>query len=324
MGDPDPRTDYLPLPYPMTDRGTVRKVGVEIELSGLNEVRVARILRDICGGTIDRTGAYELRLRDSTLGTIKVYLDTAYRDRVTSEIADVGMSMARAVVPVELVFPPLPASSLATLDDIREALRRAGASGSRNGLFLGFGVHFNPEWRAPELAAILPVLRAFAFLEDYLRDTDQIDPARRVLPFVDPYPRRLVDALAADPPGSIEALIDLYLSLTPTRNRALDMLPAFKELMPEKVRGGMGGGISARPTFHYRLPDCRIDEEGWTLAYEWNRWVLVENVASHPTLLGTLAEDWKAHRASWITSRFDWPRMVAKRLAAAGLVEERA
>ena len=38
--------------------------------------------------------------------------------------------------------------------------------------------------------------------------------------------------------------------------------------------------MSARPTFHYRLPNCRVDEPDWRIAHEWNAWVTVEALAA--------------------------------------------
>jgi hypothetical protein len=38
--------------------------------------------------------------------------------------------------------------------------------------------------------------------------------------------------------------------------------------------------INARPTFHYRLPDARVSDPGWSIAPDWNRWVAVERVAA--------------------------------------------
>jgi hypothetical protein len=49
--------------------------------------------------------------------------------------------------------------------------------------------------------------------------------------------------------------------------------------------------VKPRPTFHYRLPDCRIDEPGWRPSVDWNRWVAVERLAEDPERLGELAAD---------------------------------
>ena len=43
--------------------------------------------------------------------------------------------------------------------------------------------------------------------------------------------------------------------------------------------------INGRPTFHYRLPDARLSDPGWSIAPDWNRWVA--SSASPPTASGS-------------------------------------
>jgi hypothetical protein len=89
-------------------------------------------------------------------------------------------------------------------------------------------------------------------------------------------------------------LIDDYLDASPSRNRELDMLPLFAHLDHDRVRARLPyEKISARPTFHYRLPDSRVDDPAWTIAADWNRWVEVERLACDPARLVRLAA---AHR----------------------------
>jgi hypothetical protein len=49
--------------------------------------------------------------------------------------------------------------------------------------------------------------------------------------------------------------------------------------------------IKARPTFHYRLPDSRVDDPKWSFACEWNRWVEVERLAENPDHLRALSDE---------------------------------
>ena len=102
--------------------------------------------------------------------------------------------------------------------------------------------------------------------------------------------------------------IDVYLEETPSRNRGLDMLPFFCQIDEDCVLRALGNGaasIHPRPTFHFRLPDCRVDEADWRLAHEWNRWRLVEVVAADAALLEHLARDWLRHRRG-ASSIGDW------------------
>src|SRR3954463_16744587 len=87
---------------------------------------------------------------------------------------------------------------------------------------------------------------------------------------------------------------DDYLTHNPTRNRPLDMLPLLAFNVPGLMeRPGLAGQkVRPRPTFHYRLPDSSIDEDGWSIAEEWGRWVLVERLADDPTLAARFAREY--------------------------------
>ncbi len=53
--------------------------------------------------------------------------------------------------------------------------------------------------------------------------------------------------------------------------------------------------VKARPAFHYRLPDCKVNEAGWTAAAPWNRWVFIEVLAEDRALLAELIDAWREH-----------------------------
>jgi hypothetical protein len=79
---------------------------------------------------------------------------------------------------------------------------------------------------------------------------------------------------------SWDEFVDDYMRHNPTRNRGLDMLPVFAWVDEARVRAQLPDPrIKRRPTFHYRLPSCRIDDQNWTFAADWNRWVLLERIA---------------------------------------------
>ena len=115
----------------------------------------------------------------------------------------------------------------------------------------------------------------------------------RLLPAVERYPeayvRRVLD------PGyrpSANQLIDDYLTANPTRRRPLDLLPVLAEIDGERVRRTLGGDDTkaARPAVHFRLPSSRIDHPDWTLASEWNRWILIEQLSSERDYLAAMCE----------------------------------
>jgi len=326
-----PRDRFLELCPMRTVDDRPRCTGVEIEFGGMTEREVARLVADEIGGQPREAGPHEVIVEGTEWGDVEVCLDTSFREKAGNSLADLGLELGRAVVPVEIVTPPLAAAQMPHLEKLRGTLRKAGAQGSREGFFLGFGLHLNPEIAAPTVEAILPVTRAFALIEDWLRKADPIDPSRRLLPFVDPYPRAFIDQLASEAPGwSLAEFIDAYLAASPTRNRGLDMLPCLRHLDETRVTAGLDASralgssdkqVSARPTFHYRLPDCRIDEGGWRLAYEWNRWVIVERLAADTAALDALAQDWLDYRYALTTTRGDWFAHLEERLGDLALWE---
>ena len=327
LTDRIPRDRFLPLPRTRTDSGSPRRTGIEIEFAALTETEVATIITRRFGGVVMPVSRYELRVEESSLGALQIYLDTALRKGRASAFAQFGLELGREVIPVEIVTDPLEEHRLPELDLLREELRLAGALGSGGGLLLGFGVHFNVEIIAPRVDSMRPVLTAFALIEDWLRLSHPMDGSRRLLPFVDPYPRRFVRRLLdLDPAAPLGDLIDLYLETTPTRNRSLDMLPLFRHLDEARLVRSIPNErqVSARPAYHYRLPDCRVDEPDWTLAFEWNRWVLVERLAGDGPLLARLAEGWLAHDREGGGTRHEWCGRVEALLARSEILGEPA
>ncbi|MGY6634421.1 MAG: amidoligase family protein [Alkalilacustris sp.] len=306
---------FWPLPTPLRADGAPRRTGLEIEFAGLGRDQAGAVIAALWGGRREDLDPHRLRLCDTALGPVTVELDTALS---RSGVEGLVLDALGDLVPLEIVTPPLGPDTLAEADRLVAALRAAGARGTRAALRFGFGLHLNPEIADP--AHAVAVARAYGLLEDWLRAADPIDPARRALPFVDPWPRALVDALAADgAQWDMGALAQAYLTATPTRNRGLDLLPLLEHLEPARVADALpeGQAKGGRPTFHYRLPEARVDEADWSVAYEWNRWVVVERVASRPALLAALSEEWQAHRAALFTIRSDWARTVDEHLRAA-------
>ena len=302
-----PRSTFLP-------RDTEGLCGVEIEFGGLTEDAAAGIARDVLGGTLSRQSEHELALTGSEIGPLKIYLDTALRDETGTALGRLGLDLSRAIVPIEIVTAPLGQDQMPRLDTLCAALAAAGATGTGDGLLLGFGLHLNPEIDRDDADHLWSILTAYALAEDWLRYDGGMDVARRVLPFSDPYPRGFLDALAQGPGADRGALFDLYLYWNPTRNRGLDLLPLIAELDPDRL-AGLDTATSARPTWHYRLPDCRIDEAGWSVAFEWNRWALVERLAADRWRLDRLCAAWTDYRADLTSLRPDWRDTVAHALA---------
>lgn len=260
---------------------------------------------------------------DSAIGGLDIYLDIFLRKSEKSALRDAALSLGRDVIPIEIVTEPLDLEGLERLNGLLPRLRQGGARGSSAGLVLGFGVHFNVQIASEAVADIRRPLTAYALLEDWLRAAMPIDETRRILPFTAPYPTGFVrDLLALRADAPLTELIDLYVAHNPTRNRGLDMFPLFAHLAPEHTPEAQGGTTTARPTFHFRLPDCRIDEDSWSLATEWHRWLLVEKVAEDARLLAALGRVWQAAHGPVTLSRHTWAQRCGDLMIGAGLAEE--
>ncbi|WP_294619604.1 amidoligase family protein [uncultured Roseovarius sp.] len=312
--------EFSPLPRPVDAKGQPRKTGVEIELGGLGEAEVAQICAKDLGGEVCQIDSHIWRVMGSRIGKIEVYLDTFLRSAAKSKLRDLALDLGREVVPVEIVTEPLDRDGLQRLDGLRDSLRKAGALGSGAGIVFGFGVHLNVQIASYRDADIVRPLLAYALIEDWMRSANPIDESRRLLPFTDPYPTEFVrDLIALSPDAPVSEVMESYLHHNPTRNRGLDMLTIFAELAPDRVAAAVSGKVSARPTFHFRLPDCLIDDAGWSLVDEWQRWLVVERVAQDAALLDQLGRAWEKDHGVVTISRQSWARRCGEILQAAGV-----
>lgn len=307
-----PEHNAFPLPpWQHNDAGELRKVGVELELSGLDIDHLARITADYLGCRIQQTSRYERTLQGDPAGDWVVELDfrllkkLGREQRQSDDLGDELLTsaeglikwVAESLVPHELVSPPLPMDRLWQINEIIDLLRQAGAKGTADRVTNAFGMQFNPEVPSCDAQTIGAYLKAFLCLYDWLAAEANINLARRISPFVDPFPaayiRHVVNP-AYQP--DMTTLINDYLRANPTRNRALDMLPLFKHIDPALVASYTSNSlIKARPTFHYRLPDCLIDQPGWGMHLAWQDWLEVERLAADPERLQACCAAYCAH-----------------------------
>ncbi len=192
-------------------------------------------------------------------------------------------AVSSLVVPCEIVGPPLAMTTFAApMDAIVEAVRDAGASGTRGSLMYAFGVHLNVEPVDLRAETVLAYLQAFVCLFDWIVWAGQVDFSRRVTPYINPFPldyQKLIIAPDYRPDNS--QLIADYLEYNATRNRGLDMLPLFSMIDEAAIKAAVDDDrVKARPTFHYRLANSCVDEPGWSIADPWSRWLKIEQLAA--------------------------------------------
>ncbi|TYO90146.1 amidoligase family protein [Oceanicella actignis] len=299
----DPREDagagaarWLRPPRPLAQGGRERLLGVELEFSGLSAAEAAEAVVRVFGGRARQLSEHRALVEGAEAGDFEVELDFRWahdgaRDpRLRKILGDLG----EALLPMEVVCPPIPLSRAPRLEALREALRRAGARGVEELPLHALGAQLNPELPDLGVGYILRAARAYLLLSDWLRDEIQPTAARRILMFARPFPagwgRLILDPDYAPSPAGF---IDDYLRWNPTRNRELDLLPLLAHLDEERVRRALPDEkINPRPTWHWRLPNALVDDPDWTLSLEWNRWVTVERLAERPDLIARHARVW--------------------------------
>lgn len=279
--------------------GGPRRVGVEIEFGGLRPDAITAAVTGALGGDIHRRSQVVYQISSTAVGDIELELDFRLLQKAAEEhaqladlppwlmevstwTADLLERLVSQVVPWEIVTGPVPMGDLHKLEPMITALREAGALGTRHAPHFAFGVHLNPE--LPDLAAdtIARYLKAYLCLKDWLRQRSRLDLSRVLSPYISDFDARYVRKVVAPAyRPRMSELIDDYLAANPTRNRSLDMLPVFAEVDRERLLAVVDDPlIKARPTLHYRLPNCEIDNPDWQLRAIWDDWLEVERLAA--------------------------------------------
>lgn len=314
-----------------TQDGVERKVGIEIELSGLGYDELVNLSSKLLKGKSQQVSRYVSEI-ETDLGVFTVELDSdpikdldLQDDRLPESVRELGghaMSVidaaAEKIVPLEIITPPIPFSSVGRIEMLCESLRDAGALGSRESIYYAFGLQLNPELPTLDASTLLRYLRGFAALYDWLKARHQIDISRKLTTYIEPWSSAYIDLLISeDYAPDMPQLMKDYLHHNPTRNKALDLLPLFahidQQLLADYVRDHR---IKSRPTLHYRLPDCDIDNPRWHFCTVWNDWVRLEQLVANARDLADLMEAFRDSRKlrlrnltnSWIETTEQWLR----------------
>jgi hypothetical protein len=303
------RKQLWPLPMQRnTSAENERRLGVEIEFTGMEINDIVDVIIKQYGGTAEAVSDYEINVVDGQLGTFGVELDFSYIKRLSRERHESADSndleelaeaivgaIAKQLVPFEVVAPPIAMSDLWQLEDLFNTLRDSDAQGTHASAKNAFGLQLNPEMPDCEADTIRDYLRAFLCLFDWLKMRCDVDFSRRLTSYVDPFCKdymRLILKPGYQP--DIATLIDDYLDYNPTRNRALDMLPLFAHIDEKRLRARIDDDrVKARPTLHYRLPNSLIDDPQWGLIHPYRDWLQVDNLAMDKS---RLEEVCKAYR----------------------------
>ncbi|MFT6556466.1 amidoligase family protein [Sneathiella sp.] len=317
-----------------------RRAGFEFEFADVDIQTCSEIIAELFGGKIKYKNALEAEVTDTPMGNFKVELDAQMLKSLAAKLemkhpveedslldmnqirAALSARMGQAaglMVPYEIVTPPMPFDQLPKLEALRQKLQEKDAKGTRSAFVNAFGTHINPEVASEKVSYIRDILRAFLILYPWLKKVMRIDLPRRMLTYIDPFPEAYVKlVLQDDYDPSLDQFIEDYLAHNPTRNRALDLLPLFAHLKPSMLDGldeGQRKLVKARPTFHYRLPNCEIDDPDWRIARDWNYWIEVEKLANDPEKLRSMAADYlKFQETGLPIFSADWSTEVAEKL----------
>ena len=322
----DERSFLLP-PRLYNSAGEIRKVGFEIEFGGLSLEETAKIILSLYDGTLERKHNFAFKVKGTQFGDFHLESDSRFlsQKKYSAYLEKMGVApesaltdnvekfldkLAGTLLPFEIAMPPIPINQLQAAERIRERLFENSALGTSSSIFAAFGMQFNPEVPDENPQTILGYLRAFFLLYDWLVEESEIAIARRIAPYINPFPQEYMD-LVLNPlyqPDMRNLILD-YLDFNPTRNRPLDLLPLFTYLNRDLVfRFPVERHlIKARPTFHYRLPNSEIDDPHWSFAKEWNKWVFVEELAADPVKSLRMSYDYfEFHSPSRIFQKGPW------------------
>ena len=291
------------LPNPVDRDGNARRVGVELEFQGPSLTEAAEALKAALGGSIKPMSAAELEIVDTGLGRLRLEVDFALLRALAQQAqskdeplldwsVDVLSAASRLIVPLELVTEPLSLEQMGMLDDVVAELRRLRAKGTGDSAVFAFGVHLNVGVPAVTEDVLVSYVRAFACVFDWLVAAEDVDLTRRILPYVQRFPRDYEDlVLAPDYAPDWAVFRDDYLHYNPTRNRALDLLPVLAMRDADLIEERLGDAlISRRPAFHYRLANCSLERPDWSVVDSWKRWLVVEALANDSDRLSDWCE----------------------------------
>jgi hypothetical protein len=328
--------DFRKPPVLFNEKGKIRTVGFELEFSNLGIEESVKIIQELYGGKIEKINRFYHKVLDTKLGDftvefdLKLLTEKSYKklfNRFKINIDDVKIgntsleegietvleSIVGKIFPYEIASPPIIITQLDELEKLRESLFRHHAHGTKSFLTNAYGTHINIEVPDDNPQTVMLYLRSFLLLYPWLLEEGDTDFARKVSPFIDPFPEdyvRLVLNKNYNP--DLSTIIVDYHQFNPDRNRPLDLYPLLAYLKGDILSKYPNlGKVNPRNTFHYRLPNSSISEPGWSLAQEWNNWVYIEELANDPAKVELMSEEYlNLKEITYIGFDFRWTRRI--------------
>lgn len=314
-----------------TEAGSLRRIGFEFEFSGLEQSQIAQCVQATLGGTLTDEQHFSCKVQASHLGDFKIELDAAYLQKLDKQESSFPQSIeqfsietikkaAEQIVPWELVTSPIEFDSIPYLSPLIDCLRQRGALGTKHSIHFAFGMHLNPELPSTQVECIHAYLKSFLCLRDWILRREGIDISRRITNFIKHFDSDYIaHTINPNYKPSMAAFIDDYLVANPTRNRSLDLLPLLSHIDNQRVKAAVDDPrINARPTLHYRMPNCDIDNPDWNVDFSWESWLAVEKLANAPKQLDECCMRYQKHLARLAHSfDFKWADEIEQLLGLA-------
>lgn len=313
------------IPVTKTAQGRIRRVGIELEFTGLSLHIAADVLK-LFTGELTRHSLVVWTGAHPQFGDFQLELDWDYLKRLAAEQsfdperdswAEFVQETAALLVPIEVVCPPIPIDQLDQLDRLVTLFREHGAQGTDDSILAAYGVHLNVEIPSMDANQVLQYLQAFCLLQWWLSEAHQVDFTRKLSPYVNLFSEVYVRQVLRRRETNWSSLMSDYMAHNNTRNRALDMYPIFAEYDEQRVRQNVPDPrIKKRPAFHYRLPNCEIDRPDWSLQQPWSLWCVVERLAHDVSGIESLSQKFMQqerfilglNRREWIDYLDQWLR----------------
>jgi len=314
---------YLSRLY-LNKKNKPRHLGIEIEYSNLSLERSAKIVSQLFGGDLKKVTKYELLLKDTKYGDFKFELDAQLLQKMQSDnlfdklskiignvshdIDDIVDKTSKRFVPFEIAAPPIPIENIHDADIMVEQLRLNGALGTTHTLYYAFGVHFNIEPPSQDIEDVLKLFKSFLLIQKWIEIQSEVDIARKISPYINDFPKEYIKKIIdLDYKPTQEEFLDDYIKDNPTRNRILDMLPQLAFWDEKKVRGYLPNEkINPRPTYHYRLPNSKVNLFRWNLSQEFQLWVIVELLANNEEIFEKMSKEFLIQLDSPLFNKNEW------------------
>jgi len=288
--------------------GNERQVGVELEFSGCEPEQILSCITDCFGGNINKNSIFNYQIEQTSVGDFTLELDAQILQKMVAPNSEetpqdsngnyaetLLKSAAESLVPWEVVTPPIKISRLSELNSLVTCLRENGALGTRSAARYAFGLHLNPDLPDLEVNTLVQYMQAYLCLYDWIYANEEIDVARKITPHINHFDKDyILKVVDTQYQPDLYTFIEDYLEHNTTRNRSLDLLPLIAHIDEKWVADHKEKAlIKARPTFHYRLPNCDIDNSNWSIAAPWSRWLKVEQLANSPKALENFVEEFR-------------------------------